>query len=422
MGKMTFYSNYLNQVAQSPNQNWRQTQQAIVDEVFDNSTIPYYDIFEEGYPFDFKFVNNPPCWVSTVLDVTTGITKDSDDYRSLYFKDTNHEAGRGRYLKWHDNYWIVYETTTPELESISTCNIRRCNNWLRWITDKGELVEYPCVIENELTSGNAQVAKAITQANSHINVIIQGNSDTLSIGKDTRVIFSGQPFKFYSVNNYAQVDFTNDDAPLLFIDFYLDMIIDEDNLKENIANDTRKEYHVEYDIKQITNSKGEVGKLEPKVYHNNQLINDVKIEFISTNTDVVTVDERGNYELINDGVAVIITQIKGNPASAVSIPISVMDSIIPMYSIVVNPNISYIKQGRSVTLTGKVIDNMNNVVDTNIELSISGDTKYYNVIDNENNTWILTNKLMCNDPIILTFTNSEYNLTYSTQVELKAMF
>jgi hypothetical protein len=99
-----------------------------------------------------------------------------------------------------------------------------------------------------------------------------------------------------------------------------------------------------------------------------------------------------------------------------------MDSIIPMYSIVVNPNISYIKQGRSVTLTGKVIDNMNNVVDTNIELSISGDTKYYNVVDNENNTWILTNKLMCNDPIILTFTNSEYNLTYSTQVELKAMF
>lgn len=422
MGKMIFYSNYLNQIAQSPNQNWRQTQQAIIDEVFDNSTIPYYDIFEEGYPFDFKFVNNPPCWVGTVLDVTTGITKDSDDYRSLYFKDTNHEAGRGRYLKWHDNYWIVYETTTPELESISTCNIRRCNNWLRWITDKGELVEYPCVIENELTSGNAQVAKTITQANSHINVIIQGNPDTLSIGKDTRVIFSGQPFKFYSVNNYAQVDFTNDNAPLLFIDFYLDMTIDEDNLKENIANDTRKEYHVEYDIKQITNSKGKVGKLEPKVYHNNQFIDDVKIEFISTNTDVVAVDERGNYELINDGVAVIITQIKGNPASSISIPVSVMDSIIPMYSIVVNPNINYIKQGRSVTLTGKVIDNMNNVIDTNIELSISGDTKYYNVIDNEDNTWILTNKLMCNDPIVLTFTNSEYNLTYSTQVELKAMF
>lgn len=422
MGKMTFYSNYLNQVAQSPNQNWRQTQQAIVDEVFDNSTIAFYDIFEEGYPFDFKFVNNPPCWVSTVLDVTTGITKDSDDYRSLYFKDTSHEAGRGRYFKWHDNYWIVYETTTFELESISTCNIRRCNNWLRWVTDKGELVEYPCVIENELTSGNAQVAKTITQANSHINVIVQGNPDTLKIGKDTRVIFSGQPFKFYSVNNYAQVNFADEDAPLLFINFYLDMSIDEDNLKENIADDTRKEYHVEYDIKQITNSKGKIGTLIPKVYHKNELINNVKMEFISTNTDVVTVDENGNYELIDDGVAVIITQIKGNPTSAVSIPISVTDSIVPSYSIIVNPNINYIKQGRSITLTGKVVDNMNNVTNEKIMLAINGDSKYYNVVDNGDNTWTLINKLMCNDPITLTFTNTTYNLSYSMQIELKAMF
>ena len=422
MGKMTFYSNYLKQVAQSPNQNWRQTQQAIVDEAFDNTTIAYYDIFEEGYPFDFKFVNNPPCWVSTVLDVTTGITKDSDDYRSLYFKDTSHEAGRGRYFKWHDNYWIVYETTTSELESISTCNIRRCNNWLRWVTDKGELVEYPCVIDNELTSGNAQVAKTITQANSHINVIIQGNPDTLKIGKDSRFIIAGNPYKFYSVNNYAQVDFLNEDAPLLFMNFYLDMSIDEDNLKENIADDTRKEYHVEYDIKQITNSKGATGTLEPKVYHKNELINNVKMEFISTNTDVVTVDENGNYELIDDGVAVIITQIKGNPTSAVSIPISVTDNIVPSYSIIVNPNINYIKQGRSIILTGKVVDNMNNVTNEKIMLAINGDSKYYNVVDNGDNTWTLTNKLMCNDPITLTFTNATYGLSYSMQIELKAMF
>ncbi len=200
------------------------------------------------------------------------------------------------------------------------------------------------------------------------------------------------------------------------------MSIDEDNLKENIANDTRKEYHVEYDIKQITNSKGKIGKLNPKVYHNNQLIDNVKMEFTSTNTDVVTVDESGNYELIDDGVAVIITQIKGNPASAVSIPISVTDSIVSKYSIVVNPNINYIKQGRSVVLTGKVIDNMNNVTNEKIMLVINGDIKYYNVVDNGDNTWTLTNKLMCNDPITLTFTNSTYNLTYSMQIELKAMF
>jgi hypothetical protein len=94
MGTLSFYSNYLNNVAKSPNENWREQKQAFVDEMFENSTIVRDDILEEGYPFDFKFVNNPKCWVSTVIDVTTGMVKNSDDYRSLYFKDITHEAGR----------------------------------------------------------------------------------------------------------------------------------------------------------------------------------------------------------------------------------------------------------------------------------------------------------------------------------------
>ena len=132
MGKLTFFSNYLNNVAKTPNQSWRDTQQAIISEMFDNSTIVRDDIFEEGLPFDFKFVSNPKCWVGTVLDVETGINKNSDNYRVLYFQDIYHNAPRGRYYKWNDNYWMVYETTT-DLETISTCNIRRCNNWIRWM-------------------------------------------------------------------------------------------------------------------------------------------------------------------------------------------------------------------------------------------------------------------------------------------------
>ena len=114
------------------------------------------------------------------------MVKNSDDYRSLYFKNLDHDAPRGRYYKWNDNYWLVYETST-DLETISTCNIRRCNNWLKWITSKGEVLQYPCVIEGTLSSANAQVAKTITQANSHIDIIVQGNKDTLEIYKNLRI-------------------------------------------------------------------------------------------------------------------------------------------------------------------------------------------------------------------------------------------
>ena len=54
MGKLQFYSSYLNNVAKSPNREWREEQQAFVSEMFDNSTIVRHDVYEENYPFDFK--------------------------------------------------------------------------------------------------------------------------------------------------------------------------------------------------------------------------------------------------------------------------------------------------------------------------------------------------------------------------------
>lgn len=424
MGKLTFYSNYLDNVAKTPNRDWRDNQQAFVNEMFENSTIARSDVYEEGYPFDFKFINNPECWVSTVIDVTTGMVKNSDDYRSLYFKNINHEVGRGRYFKWLDNYWIVYETTTHELETISTCNIRRCNNWLKWLTDKGEVVKYPCVIEGDLTSANAQVAKTITQANSHINVIVQGNRDTLSIMKNARMIFNHNVYKFYSINNYMQVDYVDDDAPLLFMDFYLDMEIDEDNIIENLADDLRNQYHVECNVKRLDGQKGSQGVIKPIVYHNNNIVENARIEFKSSNDNIITVDNQGNYIMKNNGEAVISVEILGNDLSVQDIPIIVSDIPQTRYSIIVNPIVSKLRKGLSVTLSAKIINNLNEEIEDVITLTPSGTdgNNNYTLIDNGDNTWILTNNLQSEIPLTLTFSNTTYNVETSMDIQLKAMF
>lgn len=424
MGKLTFYSNYLNNVAQTPNRDWRDTQQAFISEMFENSTIVKRDVYEEGYPFDFKFVNNPECWVSTVLDVTTGMVKNSDDYRSLYFKNIDHEVGRGRYFKWLDNYWIVYETTTHELETISTCNIRRCNNWLKWLTDKGEVIQYPCVIEGDLTSANAQVAKTITQANSHINVIVQGNKDTLSIMKNARVMFNHNVYKFYAINNYMQVDYVDDNAPLLFMDFYLDMEIDEDNVAENLADDLRNQYHVECNIGQLSGQIGDNGVIIPKVYHNNHTIDNARIEFISNDDNIITVDEEGNYVMKNNGEAVITVQILGNELSKIDIPIIVSDVPQLTYSIIVTPLVSQLRKGLSVTLSAKIVDNLNQEVIDVITLTPSGtdNNDNYTLVDNGDNTWLLTNNLQSAIPLTLTFSNTTYDVETSMDIQLRAMF
>ena len=424
MGKLQFYSSYLNNVAKSPNREWREEQQAFVSEMFDNSTIVRHDVYEENYPFDFNFVNNPDCWVSTVLDVTTGMVKNSDDYRSLYFKNIDHEVGRGRYFKWLDNYWIVYETTTHELETISTCNIRRCNNWLKWLNDKGEVITYPCVIEGDLTSANAQVAKTITQANSHINVIVQGNKDTLSIVKNSRFMFNHNVYKFYSINNYMQVDYVDDNAPLLFMDFYLDMEIDEDNIAENLADDLRNQYHIECNVKQLTGQIGNEGVIIPTVYRNNKTIDDVRMEFVSSDDSIITVDKDGNYLMHSNGEAVISVQILGNEISKIDIPIIVTDVSQITYSIIVNPIVSKLRKGLSVTFSAKIVNNLNEEISDVITLVPSGtDNKNnYTIIDNGDNTWVLTNNLQSTIPLTLTFSNTTYNVETSMEVQLKAMF
>ena len=424
MGKLQFYSSYLNNVAKSPNKEWREEQQAFVSEMFDNSTIVRHDVYEENYPFDFNFVNNPDCWVSTVLDITTGMVKNSDDYRSLYFKNIDHEVGRGRYFKWLDNYWIVYETTTHELETISTCNIRRCNNWLKWLNDKGEVITYPCVIEGDLTSANAQVAKTITQANSHINVIVQGNKDTLSIVKNSRVMFNHNVYKLYAINNYMQVDYGDDNAPLLFMDFYLDMEIDEDNVAENLADDLRNQYHIECNVEQLTGQIGNEGVIIPTVYRNNKTIDDVRMEFVSSDDSIITVDKDGNYLMHSNGEAIISVQILGNEISKIDIPIIVTDVSQTTYSIIVNPIVSKLRKGLSVTFSAKIVNNLNEEISDVITLVPSGtDNKNnYTIVDNGDNTWVLTNNLQSTIPLTLTFSNTTYNVETSMEIQLKAMF
>ena len=423
MGNLAFYSTYLNNIAKHPNMNWRNEQQAFVNEMFDNSTVIRHDVYEEGYPFDFKFIN-VECWASTVIDVTTGMVKNSDDYRSLYFKDIQHEVGRGRYFKWLENYWIVYETTTPELETISTCNIRRCNNWLKWLTNKGEVIKYPCVIEGDLTSANAQVAKTITQGNSHINVIVQGNKDTLSIMKNMRFIFNHSVYKFYAINNYMQIDYVDSNAPLLFMDFYLDMAIDEDNFDIDLADDLRNEYHIECNISQITGKKDDSGSITVLAYHNNNLIDNPRLEFISNNTDIITIDACGRYKLRKNGFGTITVRILGNELSTIEIPVKVEDTTVLNYSIVVNPLVEYLNQGLSTTISAKIVNNLNVEIEDTITLVASGTDNHnnYTLIDNGNNTWTLTNNLKSKLPLTLTFSNSTYDVEYTMDIKLKAMF
>lgn len=176
---MRYYNNYLDNLAQTPNEEYRGLRQAIVTSIFEDTTL--LTTIKEEEDFNFVF-NEIDAWVDTVTEAIVATEKDVGDYRSLYFEDCKHEVIRGKYYNFDDNYWLCYESSTP-IETTSNCKVRRCNNLLKWINENGELIEYPCILEYNLQSPAQQISKTITTANGHVTVIVQGNIDTHKITK-----------------------------------------------------------------------------------------------------------------------------------------------------------------------------------------------------------------------------------------------
>jgi hypothetical protein len=231
-------------------------------------------------------------------------------------------------------------------------------------------------------------------------------------------------YKFYAINNYMQMDYVDDTTPLLFMDFYLDMAIDEDNEAENLADDRRSEYKIECNVEQLTGKKLNFGTIIPTVYHGNKVIENARFEFTSSDEDVIIVDNKGNYIMQDNGNAIISVQVLGNEKTKIDIPIAVEDVSTVTYSIIVSPIVKSIKQGMSVELSAKVVDSFNTDMQEVVTLTASGtdDKNNYTLVDNGNNTWTLTNKLKSTLPLTLTFDNATYGLSETMEVQLKAMF
>ena len=125
-----------------------------------------------------------------------------------------------------------------------------------------------------------------------------------------------------------------------------------------------------------------------------------------------------------NGNAIISVRILGNEISTIEIPVTVEDVSDTTYDIIVNPIVTSLRQGLSVAISAKIVDNLNNEIDDVITLTHSGadSENNYNIVDNNDNTWTLTNNMRSKLPLTLTFTNNSYNVEYSMDIQLKAMF
>ena len=169
---LTYYNNYLTNIARNPNQAYLQDAQAFNQDVWNNSTQTWFSIQEEddvgAGTYHLTYVS-----VDMALDLETG-NKKSDDWKIFSFRDLGTETKIGLMYKYANNYWL--SCNTDELAGATKSEeVRRCNNFLKWIDpNSGHLNTYPCVIDYSIQSPQPLKDKDIATANGHIAGIVTG--------------------------------------------------------------------------------------------------------------------------------------------------------------------------------------------------------------------------------------------------------
>ncbi len=416
---MEFFNNYINHYAESPNDSWRNLQQATITSLFEDTTIKR-TILEEKIPFNQEY-QEIEAWVGTVTDSTTNTEKDANDYRSLYFEECTHDVGRGLYYQYDNNYWLVYDSTT-DLESISNIKIRRCNNHLKWIDkESGQLYDYPCILDYTLSATQPSVTADVTSLGGRVTIIVQGNKHTHKIKKNTRFLFNGVPYKYNAINNYMQQDYVTSDVPLLFMDCTIDTIQPNDDLENNIADSTEYKYSIKILEESFEQIKGFTGKLNCIVTLNGQEVNR-EIIWKSENDKIITIDNQGNYELVgNDGEQCKIYACIKDSNVCSNITISIKEEIVIQSDIVIDPVITEIPYLQVEVINANLYKNGVKQEDK-VECIPSGlDSSYYFIVDMGNNQFkVANNKISKDKPLTLTFICGDYE--ESIDIKLVSLF
>ena len=230
---MLYYNAKRGMLPQSPNDYYRSQMQELINDRWDNTTM-LQDI-EEEYPFASFAFREIQVRMIHALDKSTR-TKQGDDFRELIFKDIDYNVNLGAYYKFSNAYWLAINL--DELNR-TTKNIivRRCNNNLKWKDELGLIHDYPCILEYDATAASPRVDNNVITPNNRVRVIVQANSDTLSLKVNKRFIFGDRPFKIIGYNNYM-IDTIDGVQQIMYIQTQLDEISPYDDFENNIAYNT----------------------------------------------------------------------------------------------------------------------------------------------------------------------------------------
>lgn len=355
---------------QTPNDYFRDLQQAAIDGLFDCTSAKYTIQEQDG--IGLTTYHDIDVWLDYIVGTTSSGVKNGNDFTQLMFRDINHCTIQGLYYIFDNNYHLSYFYNKYDgLEKALA--VRRCNNAMKIIDpENGSIFSIPCVIDYDMTSPSQQVSSYIITPNNHAIVMVQGNEDTLRLFKlNTRYMFNGRPFKLLAYQNTLYYDLTNQVPTLLYLDLYLDELHDKDDVENGIAYNGEYDYTVQIDADDMELTNGSTGKLTATVALNGVEVNG-NVVWSSSNTTVVTIDSNGQYQVIGDSgtSASIMATLKGNTNVTSSITVQVVDEQTVQPLITINPAFNKIRQYESITFTVEVMYGSTMVIPETIQVSL----------------------------------------------------
>ena len=349
--QLKYYFNALeNDMLLSPNEKWREQQQALYNAQWENTSARI--VVKEQAGIGLDIFGDIEVWINKAIGTTSTFMKNGEDYRQLVFKDIDKPCLRGIYYQFENNWWIT-DFVNPSQGLVSDIVVRRCNNVLRMIDpDNGSIFTIPCVIDYDMTSPNVQVSSHIITPNNHAIVFVQANEDTMRLFKlNTRFLLGGRPFKLNAFQNALLQETLNSAPTVLYFDLYLDELHAKDNKEQQIAYNGDFVYNIMIDSNNLELANGTTGILSANVLLNGEEVNRV-IQWSSSDCGIVNINQNGEYSVVgqNRDVATITAALDGNDNVRAQITITVADASTIQPLMVFSPVFDKIRQYQTITM------------------------------------------------------------------------
>lgn len=390
---------------QTPNDYFRDLQQAAVDNLFDCTSAKY--TIQEQDAIGSSTYHNVDVWLDYIVGTTSSGVKNGNDFTQLMFRDIDHFTIQGLYYIFDDNYHISYFYNKYDgLEKALA--VRRCNNVMRIVDpENGSVFSIPCVIDYDMTSPSQQVSSYILTPNNHATVMVQGNSDTLRLFKlNTRYMFNGRPFKLLAYQNAILYDLQNQTPTLLYLDLYLDELHDKDDVENELAYNGEYDYTIQIDANNMELINGSMGALTATVTLNGSEI-DGNVVWSSSDASVVTIDSNGQYQVVGDsGTSATITAMLGgntNLTSTITIQVVEAQSVQPLVTL--NPLFGKIRQYESIAFVVEVVYGSTVITPESVQVSLTQGSQVlsnqYLTITQSESQYTITANAIATEPQIL---------------------